>query len=48
MVILLLIAVLLLATTACSITDIGGVVGNLGDALDNLFRNIGDSFHFGF
>lgn len=41
MVILLLIFFLLLATTACSIMDIGGAVGNLGDTIRDMFGGIG-------
>lgn len=43
-----LIIVLLLATTACSLSDIGGALGKLGDVLDEMFKNIRDSVHFGF
>ncbi|MBP9041159.1 MAG: hypothetical protein KBF64_05225 [Anaerolineaceae bacterium] len=48
MIILVLIIVLLLATTACSLSDIGGALGKVGDVLDEMFKNIRDSVHFGF
>lgn len=35
---------LLAVTTACSISDIGGAVGNPGDSLENMFNHIGEGF----
>jgi hypothetical protein len=43
---LVLIAVLALASMGCKISDIGGVVGDVGDGLKNMFKGIGGGFGF--
>lgn len=44
---LLLVMAGLLTSVACSLPSIFNSVGNLGDVLEEMFRNIGDSIHFG-
>ncbi len=44
--VLLLSVFLLFTSVACELSDIGGVVGDLGDSLENMFRKIGDSINF--